>query len=195
MRGKLFRALIPCLLLTGLLCSCATSPSATTITVDRLPAWRAPEGQEEIKVKDLVAEIHRRAPGVQVRWEDNVYKRISYVWLEEYLHWTWKTALEHNVTYASESYDCEEFSLAFYLLASRAASLAGQKPAPLIGRMVATQDYPFAGIPAVPGKKHELIIVATDRGVFVVEPQTQSPHRLVPLAQYPNRILKIVFSD
>lgn len=194
MRGKLFRCLIPCLLLAGLLSACS-SPSETTVTYDRLPPWREPEGQEEIKVKDLVAEIHRRSPGVQVRWEDNVYKRVSYVWLEEYLHWTWKTALEHNMPYTAESFDCEEFSLYFYLFASRAASLAGQKPAPLIGRIVATQDYPFAGIPAVPGKKHELIIVATDRGVFVVEPQTKSPHRLVPLAQYPNRILKIVFSD
>jgi|GEM_PF-5090052 len=191
------RSLFPRILLAlaaTLLLSCETA-TPDKIIVDRVPTWRTPSDTREIKVKDLVDYIQLHHPGVKIRWSDKVYERVSYEWLKEYMHWTWNAHWQAGVEYTAESFDCEEFSLSFYLHAARAASEAGQKTSPLIGRMVVRLDHPFSGVEAAPGKTHELVVVATDRGPFVVEPQTHSPHRLVALDKYPNPILSIVFGD
>ena len=61
-------------------------------------------------------------------------------------------------------------------------SEAGVRAQPLVARIDVQQAQPFGGIPAVGA--HSLNAVLTDRGIYVVEPQTRA---LAPLAAYPNR--------
>ncbi|MEJ1972492.1 MAG: hypothetical protein WDM96_08575 [Lacunisphaera sp.] len=97
--------------------------------------------------------------------------------------------------YTSESFRLRGVFPGFLPVRQPGRSVAGQKTSPLIGRIVVRRDHAFGGVEASPGKTHELVVVVTDRGTFVVEPQTSSPHRLIAFEKYHNPILQIVLGD
>ena len=62
------------------------------------------------------------------------------------------------------------------------AAQTGVKTSPLVARVVI----------AVPPATHAIVGVATDRGIFLVEPQPDAgPFRIKPLIGYPNQIIEV----
>lgn len=171
-------------LLLALIAGCAQAPG---VTLAPLPAWRAPADPAPIPASRVAAEVARLAPGAQLRYSDASYSLVSKDWLDDYLAWTWDASLRADVIYTPESFDCEDFAVLFSVLASRAAAKAGLHAAPLIARIVVV-------LPT--SARHELIAVATDRGLFVVEPQPGAgPFRTTPFADYKNKIQSVTLGD
>lgn len=167
------------------LSGCATQPG---VTLSPLPAWRAPIAAETTFLSTRVAALARNAvPGAFVSHADDRYTLISHRWLEEYLSWTWHASKAAGIRYTPESFDCDDFSRIFETLATLAAAKAGVHAAPTLARIVVDLD----------GRtRHALLGVATDAGLFVVEPQPDAgPFRIVPLALYKQPIRSIIFGD
>ncbi|MBX3751392.1 MAG: hypothetical protein KF897_15040 [Opitutaceae bacterium] len=171
---------------------CATADS---VAIPRAPAWVQVDGAPTVPVATVVAECQRVLPGVPVTYADGTYAIVSHAWLEDYIRWTSKAAFAADVAYTAESWDCDDFGLGFYLIATRKAAQAGVKAAPLIGRITVAQTSTFATVRGTSTGRHALIGVATDRGLFIVEPQPAGGLRIAPLAVYPNRILAVTFGD
>jgi hypothetical protein len=178
------------LLLAGWLLA-APAFAADTVKLTRPPQWRPPENTQIVTMAELVQLAHAQLPGVPITASDVKFQLVSYQWLEEFVEWTWTFDREIGLDYVPESFDCDDYAMMFSLFSSRVASLAGVKASPLVGRIVVRHDIAFGGVKATPGKNHALICVATDRGIYIVEPQTNSPFRLVPLTKYKNRIWKL----
>jgi hypothetical protein len=152
---------------------CATADS---VAIPRAPAWVQVDGAPTVPVATVVAECQRVLPGVPVTYADGTYAIVSHAWLEDYIRWTSKAAFAADVAYTAESWDCDDFGLGFYLI-------------------TVAQTSTFATVRGTSTGRHALIGVATDRGLFIVEPQPAGGLRIAPLAVYPNRILAVTFGD
>lgn len=162
---------------------------STGVTVPRIPDWQAPIDSTHISALAVQSQVMALLPGVPVHTSDATYTRISHDWLEEFLRWEWEVQAALGVAYTPESFDCEDFSLGFAWAASRAAAKAGLKVAPLVARIVVLQSFN-------PPTRHSMIGVATDRGLFVVEPQPDAgPFRITPLSRFDRTILSVVLGD
>jgi hypothetical protein len=159
----------------------------TGVMLPPLPNWI--EVKQPIPAVAVANEARRLIPGIIVSYSDNTYTLVSKDWLDAYLTWTWEASKAAGVSYTPESFDCEDFALGFHFFAARAAGKAGAKASPLIARVVVAQESAQGPL------RHELIGVATDKGVFIVEPQTASPFRIWPLGVYPHKILSATFGD
>lgn len=179
----------------GLVLVSGCASTGDTVAIPKAPAWVQVEGSPTIPAATVAAECNRHLPYVPVTYADGTYTLVSHSWLEAYIQWTSRAASAAGVAYTPESFDCEDFALAFYLIATRKAAQAGIKASPLIGRIIVAQASTFANVPGSPTGRHALIGVATDRGLYVVEPQPTGGLRLAPLAVYPNRILAVTFGD
>lgn len=168
------------------LAGCSSS-SAPSVTLAQIPAWRTPSDATVYSPSQVAVEVGRLVPGAQLRFSDNAYTLVSYEWLQAYLSWTWDAALRDGIIYTPESFDCDDFSVLFAVLANRSAARAGLKTAPLIARIVVV--LPTAA-------RHELIAVATDRGLFIVEPQPAAgAFRTTPFADYKGKIQSVTLGD
>jgi hypothetical protein len=160
----------------------------TGVTLPPLPTWIA-VNRPPVSAVAVANEARRLVPGLAVTYSDSTYTLVSKDWLDAYLTWTWEASKAAGVSYTPESFDCEDFALGFHFFAARAAGKAGAKASPLIARVVVAQESAQGPL------RHELIGVATDKGVFIVEPQTASPFRIWPLGVYPHKILSATFGD
>ena len=161
---------------------CAQSPRGH-VAVPAVPAWQIPAGAATFSGAAVLAEIQRIAPSAQIETSDAVFTPVSHAWLEETVAWSlaFGTATGLGI-YEQESWDCDKFALAFALSANIAAKRAGVKAQPLVARIYVVQAAAFGGVAS--GGFHALNAFRSDRGIFVMEPQTRT---LVPLAAYPNR--------
>lgn len=179
------RTFVAFVLLALSLAGCATQTG--TVSVPVLPAWIAPADATSFPALRVVAEIRQRVPGCVVNYSDTTYTLVAKQWLDEYLDWEWNTAKLTGITYMPESFDCDKFSLGFSFFVYVAASRTGQHTSPLVARLVVQYDAT---------SRHELCGVATDQGLFVVEPQPAAgPFRVTPLAQYDKPILSVTLGD
>lgn len=174
-------------LLLGLIGAGCTTP-AGTVTIPALPEWREPADPRPLSALAVRGHLWSILPGVPVHTADSLYSRINHEWFEEVLRWEWEVAKILGIDYVPESGDCDDFAVGFAWAVSRAAAKAGTRAAPLIARIVIAQP---------PAARHALNGVATDRGLFLVEPQ---PHaggfRITPLTAFPrDRILSVVLGD
>ncbi len=157
------------------------------VTLPPLPIWQNTDGSKPIMATDVAIEVRKLVPNATIHFQDASYILVSKEWLDDYLVWTWDAAKRAGLEYTPESFDCDDFSVLFTTLASRAAAKAEVKSAPLMARLV-------VGLPD--GKRHELVGVATDKGIFIVEPQPDAgPFRITPLSKYPNPIQSVTFGD
>lgn len=188
MKVRVFLSLV-CASLLGALQGCVAGES---ITLPRLPAWRAPANPAPVAWSEVTAAVRRLAPNAQLATSDAAFTRVNRQFAAEVIAWT--RALvdveEHTpgdgLHYTPESFDCDKFAKAFTLAVELAAGRAGVKAQPLAARIYVRQEAPFGGVPAArpPADGHALVALATDEGVLIVEPQTGE---CVPLEQYPNR--------
>ena len=162
---------------------CATT--SATVSVPRAPEWQAPTDTRVFNFLQVAVEIQRLRPGIPVQFSDNAYTLVSRPWLDRYLAWTLAVAQATSTAYTHESLDCEDFTIGFYFFATRQAAKAGVQCSPLILRLVVEQPD---------RTRHLLAAVATDAGIFIVEPQPAAV-RLIPLAEYQPRILAATLGD
>lgn len=172
-------------LLLSLFLVTAGCQTQNQITVDRLPEWiDTGKTVTQVEVKSRVA---AKYPNAIVTVNAITLTTVSYQWLEEYLDWTWKVSKITGIKYTPESFNCVDFSLLFTGFADLAASQSNIKAAPLIARV---------SVQVTPTTRHELIGVATDKGLFIVEPQPEAgPFRITPIEKYSLPILTITFKD
>lgn len=162
--------------LLALMAGCSTG---STVRVPRLPEWR----QTILRVDSAYVRVQSYALArVFPDLSDESFTTVSYAWLQKALPWSAEFLHATGVAYVRESFDCDKFAKALSLAAEISASRAGVKAQPLVARIYVQQHVAWGGIPA--GGGHALVVVATDRGLFVVEPQTRT---LVPFTSYPNR--------
>lgn len=120
-------------------------------------------------------------PRISCRYE--LYSAVNASWFKRYLRWFEKELRALGLTYQRETWDCDDFSMALNAFADLALLRNKAHPPPhLIGRLVVYQDHRWSGVAA--GGLHELVIVRTERGWKVVEPQTGD---IEDLEDYPNR--------
>lgn len=175
---------------------CATAP---TVKIERAPEWRAPADTSIVTEWQVRAELGSVLPGVPVYFSDAAYSRVSHVWLEEMIPWSWRTQMALGFIFKANTRDCDKFSLGLFLAATNAAANAGLEATPLFARLVVSQEHDFAGVPGARNTRHGLNGIYTDRPphFWILEPQASGSGRprLVPLAEYPNRILSVVLGD
>lgn len=185
-------AFLPILFAVLCLAGCATAPGTVdTITVPRLPAWRAPADASPVSAMQVQLEVMRLAPGVALATSDATFTRINREFAVELIAWTraFVDAEEHThaagLHYTAESFDCDKFAKAFTLACELAAGRAGVRAQPLAARIFVHQAAPFGGVPAVPPPNdgHALVALDVDGAILIVEPQTGV---FAELAQYPN---------
>lgn len=169
-------------LATLLLFSVGCSTPSDQICFPPAPTW-IPPSDTRIFTHD---EILRRAAleGVQVRVFDRTYSFVSRKWVERFTDWTWEVSriLEHRTgkpLYTVQSFDCEDFANLFTAVSKKKAGDAGVLTSPLIGPLVIDNGD---------GSTHSIVLVATDEGVFVIEPQPTRGYRIWPLADVRARI-------
>lgn len=154
------------------------------VTLPRAPAWVQPGDARTFDNAAIVAEIRRILPGVKIAGiSDRQYTLVSYKWLKDFVDWTWHAAPAAGITYRLNTFDCENFTNLFNEVVALKASQAGVNAAPL----AAAVSVQFS-----PTSLHALVGVATDRGIFIVEPQPDAgPFRITALADYKQPILAV----
>lgn len=151
------------------------------------PEWVQPQGEQATFTPYEVAQrVSVLAPEVKLAGvSDKEYTLVSYVWLKSFVDWTWKVAPIVGVKYTLNSFDCEDFTRLFNTVVSLKASQAKVFAAPL------TAD---TTVSLKSGSLHALVAVATDKGIYIVEPQPDAgPFRLTKLEDYKDRILAVEF--
>lgn len=182
MTAKFLLRFAPALLALFLLPACSTDDR---IILPAAPKWQIPADASVVPARVVVIEARRLAPGAAVSASDASYTLVSRDWLDRYLAWTWLAARTVGLRYVPESFDCENFARLFIDIADKKAADAGLRAAPLLALVM---------IRNVDGTRHELVGVATDAGLFIIEPQPDAgPFRLKPLAVYQDRIIAVEF--
>lgn len=163
---------------------CASAPSGT-ITLPRVPAWIPPTDARVYNQADLIAAVHKQAPGAWLDTQDVKFVAVSHAWLERALPWSWEVGKATRLgEWTEEVWDCDDIADAFSLASNIAAKNAGVKAQPLLARISVHQMHTFGGVAA--GGGHALNAFFSDKPphYWVLEPQTRT---LVPLDAYPNR--------
>lgn len=161
--------------------------TSTGVTLPPLPAWEQPKGNAIVPAVVVANETMRRLPGIVVNYSDRTYTIVAESWLDKYIVWTWHAAKQADIdAFVDESRDCDNFTGLFVEIAPIAASKAGVKAQPLVGRVL-VQDSPTT--------RHELAGVMTDNGPFIIEPQVNAPRRKWRLEAYPKPILAVTWGS
>lgn len=170
------------------------------------PALRRDGQVETVTRTEIVAELCRLTgkqlnergtdflpadePRITCRYE--TYSVVHAGWMKSFVKWFEKELKVLGLTYQDESWDCDDYSVALNAFVDLALLRNKSHPPPqLVGRLVVYQDRRWAGVRA--GGVHELVIVRTERGWLVVEPQSGEFGKL---DDYPNResVKEILFN-
>ncbi len=176
----MFTRAIILLAFLALLSGCETADS---ITIPRAPAWIQPDDTREFNALQVLTEARAVAPKAAISYSDDSYTLVSKEWLDRYTSWTWSAAMAIGLRYTKNSFDCENFAGLFMEIASKKAADGNVFAAPLVARIT---------VSAPGNQRHSMVGVATDRGIFIIEPQFDAgPFRIRPLAEFKEVILGI----
>lgn len=118
--------------------------------------------------------------GVQWRFDDKRYIVVDYDWMVDILNWWDTIKFNFNVSYRSESFDCDNFAK----FLNSVAGFTNQYDAEIMGgTIIVNQVYKFGGVPS--GGSHMLNFFVTNKGTFIVEPQGKIS-TVVEVSKYPN---------
>ena len=124
----------------------------------------------------------------QAVFTDAEYVRIKHDYFLEFNKW-FMAATKRSYKDLGDGYDCDNFAHLYKSLMSTAAYKNNSKREVLAGVIFVAQRKAFGGIPA--GKyNHALNLIGTDKGWFVIEPQTGE---MCELKDYPNYIMWYIF--
>ena len=122
---------------------------------------------------------------VQIVQLDEKYKPVDYYWFRSFNSW-FKDSLFNNGLLSlgnnSSNLDCDNYSMLYKSFMSTAAYKSGATIEPASCLIITRQVYEFGGLPT--GGAHMLVMVMTNQGWYVVEPQTGEFDKL---EKYPNQ--------
>lgn len=167
------------------------------VQLPKTPTWVAPADATPMSAFQAKITTQLFLPDAVVSTSDTSYVRVNHEWAVRMLAWSGDAAKALGFTYTENSRNCTKFSMALYLAMTDSAARAGVELSPLIARLTVAQDKEFAGVAGTPGSRHSLLGLATDKApyLWVAEPQPSGNVRLIPLAEYPNKVLSVVFGD
>jgi hypothetical protein len=158
-----------------------------------LPVWPVGAQVERMSVLQVLDAIERHSPGAKLDYSDDTFTTVPHEWAVALVKWSREAVnvlsfrTQRDSLYVPETFDCDKFAKAFSLAAELSAGRSISGAQPLVGRIYVRQDHPFGGVAA--GGAHALSFFASDRGVFIVEPQGGT---VCPLSEYPNRIVRVL---
>jgi hypothetical protein len=124
-----------------------------------------------------------RANQPEIRNRAKVFYVSDVKWLQSFVVWYGARLKDWNIHYQKEAFDCDDYATLMVLLANLMFVEKGDFSSVIcIGRMTVKMAVAWGGIPA--GDIHEMILVATNRGLMVIEPQNG---KSCLLKDYPNR--------
>ena len=125
----------------------------------------------------------------QAIFTDAEYVRIKHSYFLEFNKWFMAATKRFYLKDLGDGYDCDNFAHLYKSLMSTAAYKNNSKREILVGVIFVAQRKDFGGIPA--GKyNHALNLIGTEKGWFVIEPQTGE---MCELKDYPNYIMWYIF--
>jgi hypothetical protein len=171
--------------------------ASSYVQLPKTPTWVAPADPTPMSAFQAKLTTQILLPNAVVSTSDASYIRVNHAWALAMLDWSTDAAKMLGFTYTANSRNCTKFSMALYIAMTDSAARAGVDLSPLIARLTVQQDNEFAGVPASPGSRHSLLGLATDKSpyLWVMEPQPSGRPRLIPLQEYPNKILSVVLGD
>jgi hypothetical protein len=152
------------------------------VTVQRVPPFVA------TATLLTVEQVKLRFAAAGANWPETRHRQTEFLvadhgWLQCFLDWQHAFQQQQNLRYRRESFDCDDYGMSMMALVDLALLRAGTlSRTALVGRLAVEQRERWAGTRA--GGMHEVILVATERGLLVVEPQNG---RTIELKDYPNR--------
>lgn len=123
---------------------------------------------------------------IKVLLVDNKYGAVEYYWFRKFNNWFKELLFVNGVSAgvdSSENLDCDNFAMLYKSLMSVAAYKAGDTKEPACALLTLRADNEFGGVPGN-GALHMNILVMTNQGWYVVEPQTGV---FTLLENYPNQ--------
>jgi hypothetical protein len=117
---------------------------------------------------------------------DNRYDQVDYYFFRKFNNWFNKLLFENGLLSLGENgeaLDCENYAMLYKSTMSLANLKSGNKNELAVGIVVVRQMNEFARIPAT-GGLHAVNLVMTNKGWYIVEPQT---NQFILLEDYPNQ--------
>lgn len=153
--------------------------------VPAIPAFEAAAGKASVLTLDQVR-VRFAAAGANwpiIRHRSNEFVVLDHGWLRRFIEWQQHFRFKFDHEFQAELLDCDDFSLGMMAFVDLAMIRAGaQSSVAFVGRLGVQQAKTQTKARAA--ALHEVVVVATDRGLFVVEPQTG---QMVELENYVNR--------
>lgn len=184
----LFAALIPLLLSANesqkIRPDFAALAKQASVTLPPPPAWVPANDAATWTVDDLQRELARVTDTPpKLNTLRTRLLRPPHRWAVDFKKWFSNVQKELKIEFRNQLWDCDDYANCFVafadLLAMKAADTRGDL---CIGWATVYYRRAFAGIRA--GGAHAVVIIGTDEGLFVLEPQDGT---IVPLGRFPNR--------
>ena len=147
------------------------------------PAWDQTRPATLCSIEDIQAEFAKiTATPPQVNFIRTEFLRPDHAWMTRFYKWFRSLEKPLKIVFEEQLWDCDNYANCFVAFADLLALRAGDTRGPFcVGWAVVYYERPFAGILS---GAHAVVIVGTDRGLFVVEPQNGT---MVALREFPNR--------
>lgn len=159
--------------------------SSKSIILPPLPEW--PDRKvSSVLFGDIMATIQRHTT-MACRFaqpSDSEFTAIPTALLAPAVAWTIASLKAQGVGYSANAFDCENFQRELCQTFAKIAARAGLKVSPATGGISAVQQHAWGGTAA--GGNHQVAVVQTEHGLFVVESQ-QPVLAACPIEAYPNR--------
>ena len=121
---------------------------------------------------------------IKVLLLDNRYDSVDYYFFKKFNSWFKDLQFENGILPVSpkENLDCDNFAMLYKSLISVAGYKSKSKYELVVALLVLRQVNEFGGVPS--GGLHMVNLVFTNRGWYILEPQTGS---YILLEDYPNQ--------
>lgn len=189
--------LILCLLLLGSLALRAqgparSGPGATQaaalaqqvfVTLPVPPTWDQSAPATLWSIEDIQAEFAKvTTTPPQVYFVRTQFLQPDHQWMTRFKSWFRGLEKPLKMRFEEQLWDCDNYANCFVAFADLLALRAGETRAAFcVGFATVYYERPFAGIRR---GAHAVVIVGTNRGLFVIEPQDGS---MISLRDFPNR--------
>ena len=153
------------------------------VTLPPPPAWDQAVAATLWSIEDIQAEFAKvTSTPPQVNFVRTKFLLPDHTWMTRFKTWFGKLEKPLKISFENQLFDCDNYANCFVAFADLLALRAGETRAAFcVGWAAVYYQRPFAGIRS---GAHAVVIVGTQRGLFVVEPQDGS---IVALRDFPNR--------
>lgn len=147
------------------------------------PAWDQSTPAKIWSIDDIRAEFAKiTTTPPQVNFTRTQFLQPDHGWMMQFKTWFLRLEKPLKMRFENQLWDCDNYSNCFVAFADLLALRAGETRAAFcVGWASVYYQRPFGGIRRGP---HAVVIVGTDRGLFIIEPQTGDS---VALRDFPNR--------